>query len=552
MGLPRKKFAGVCGIFFACLLIGPIFAQGQSPVPSRIVAFGAGHNITVPGQPAPGLPGLAYGSFLDMGMSQNGQLAFEASSLVGPDIHMYYGRAFFAGPFENPQLIYRAGSQAPGLPDGYQLSAVFEPRVDAAGDVAGTPFLTGDPLAGLSATAVYLRPNGGQLTPIAAYGQAAPGAPASVMFQLPGQALSMNPAGQMTFGAYLTGTGAPNPSQGYALYYHPGASDPSALPQLIAIPNGPAPDTSDTFSYLRGMPINPSGIVVFQGHLTSAAADADTGLWMGKPGNVHLVVREGTASPITGVNFGDVGFATINGAGQIAFTSHLSGVGVDASNNVALLVGKPDQLEVVARRGAQAPQTAPGVSYDLADINRPLLSAGGRVLFTSALTGPGVTTANDKAIFAGAAGNVHLIAREGDPVPGLANATFTDLFPNGINAQGQVSFAAFFVVAGSTSIKKGLWATLPDDTLVRVTATGDALDLGNGVIKTILGPNTADDADNESGANIAFSDAGQIAFEVSFTDTTEAVVVATVPEPASIFNIAFLFLLGLRCSARGR
>ena len=50
--------------------------------------------------------------------------------------------------------------------------------------------------------------------------------------------------------------------------------------------------------------------------------------------------------------------------------------------------------------------------------------SGGYTLWSSWLSGPGVTTTNDTALFRSSPGGHLLIAREGDPAPGTAGAVY--------------------------------------------------------------------------------------------------------------------------------
>jgi hypothetical protein len=52
--------------------------------------------------------------------------------------------------------------------------------------------------------------------------------------------------------------------------------------------------------------------------------------------------------------------------------------------------------------------------------------SGGYALWSSSLSGPGVITTNDSALFRSSPGGHSLIAREGDPAPGTAGAVYFD------------------------------------------------------------------------------------------------------------------------------
>jgi hypothetical protein len=116
---------------------------------------------------------------------------------------------------------------------------------------------------------------------------------------------------------------------------------------------------------------------------------------------VRLVTREGNHAPGTsgGVNF--LWFSDdsleVNGYGQIAFRAGLTGSGVTGTNNEGIWSEGSGSLNLVARRGDDAPGTAVGIKFGSFD--NPLLNAAGHIAFASRLSGAGVTSANDRGIW---------------------------------------------------------------------------------------------------------------------------------------------------------
>ena len=107
---------------------------------------------------------------------------------------------------------------------------------------------------------------------------------------------------------------------------------------------------------------------------------SDYGIWMGSPGNLTLVAFEGQrATDPFGPNlyFGDFnGLLRINDAGEVAFSTKLTGPGVLPNNNdYAIFAGAPDELEMVMRQGDAAPDCPDAVcvlspTQALPDIDR--------------------------------------------------------------------------------------------------------------------------------------------------------------------------------------
>jgi len=73
------------------------------------------------------------------------------------------------------------------------------------------------------------------------------------------------------------------------------------------------------------------------------------------------------------------------------------------------------RIEHVAHEGEQAFGMPEGVIFSYLAGER--IDCLGNVLFKSWLTGPGVTTANDWAIFYGQPGSIRKLIQEGDPAP---------------------------------------------------------------------------------------------------------------------------------------
>ena len=118
-----------------------------------------------------------------------------------------------------------------------------------------------------------------------------------------------------------------------------------------------------------------------------------------------------------GVNIFSFRDLVLNRAGKIAFTGILAGTSVDTTNDSGIWSEGRGTLGLVAREGDAAAGTGPGVMYDeLYLTGIPFILNGvGQTAFFSNLTGTGVSFLNDAGIFAtDLGGQVHLIAREGD------------------------------------------------------------------------------------------------------------------------------------------
>lgn len=141
---------------------------------------------------------------------------------------------------------------------------------------------------------------------------------------------------------------------------------------------------------------------------------------VGTPLALTAVATSGSPAPGTapGVTFLTPGLASIDAAGGTSFRAGLAGVGVDASNDLG--IWGPDGsggLALVARRGDPAPGLPAGV--DFGDFLDDPSAAAGSVASTAQLSGASVSAADDQILWLrDGSGSLVLVAREGDPAPG--------------------------------------------------------------------------------------------------------------------------------------
>lgn len=127
------------------------------------------------------------------------------------------------------------------------------------------------------------------------------------------------------------------------------------------------------------------------------------------------VLKTGDTAPgFSDLTIADVGMPVINNAGDVAFRVTLSGTGVTTQTDTAIYSGHPGALVPAVREGDTAfGGTALFGPFD----DRLILTDTGEVLFSGSLTGPGITTANDRFLAHGFTGGPFLVAQEGDAIP---------------------------------------------------------------------------------------------------------------------------------------
>ena len=89
--------------------------------------------------------------------------------------------------------------------------------------------------------------------------------------------------------------------------------------------------------------------------------------------------------------------------------------------------GLPDGLALLVKSGDQAPGTPDGTVFRDIDLNvsRPITNDG-MLVFGASLSGPDVTSQNDRGIWARSGTSVNLVARKGSTASGLRNSVLDD------------------------------------------------------------------------------------------------------------------------------
>jgi hypothetical protein len=330
-----------------------------------------------------------------------------------------------------------------------------------AGQVAFRSTLTGSGVDSSNNEGIW-RGAPGSLSLVARRGSAAPGTASGVNYSSLGNPV-LNDAGQVAFGAFLTGSGVDSSNNEGIWRGAPGSLS------LVARRGSQAPGTAAGVNYSSlGIPVlNDAGQMAFWAFLTGSGVDSSNnqGIWQGAPGSLSLVARRGSHAPGTasGVNYSSLGHPVLNDAGQVAFWGFLTGSGVDSSNNEGIWRGAPGSLSLVARSGSQAAGTASGVNYSSLGI--PVLNDAGQVAFWSFLTGSGVDVTNNQGIWIGDGSESLLVARRGELLAGrtISNMTLlggsggSDGRPRGLNDYAQLTYHA-----GFTDGSEGVFLFTPD------------------------------------------------------------------------------------------
>ncbi len=189
----------------------------------------------------------------------------------------------------------------------------------------------------------------------------------------------------------------------------------------------PAPGTIVEFGAFHAVAIASPGL--FRSLAVRASVNgpstANSGVWVGPitSAGLALFALEGDQVPDApaGVVYDDVATLPVYDPvtctiGASAFLAPVRGTGVTAANNRAIIVGTPSAPRMVARTGDPAPGMPAGCVY--AAFDRPYMN-GQDVVFTGRVTGGGVTGNDDEGlwILRWTSDTPELIVREGIIAP---------------------------------------------------------------------------------------------------------------------------------------
>jgi hypothetical protein len=492
-------------------------------------------------------------------------------------------RAYFYGSSRsNLRMLVRAGDQAPGMAAGVLLrnaggiSTGLSSTVRLSPD--GRAFWSSslfDPMGSITSSndsAIFGGPFGAQ-TLLQQRGDVAPGTGGAQLTQafssLSLNTIGLNAQGRIYYmGALVNGSGTPpvNTNAGTNNQVGIWAGMPGAL-ELVARKSDPVSGASgavaiDTFTTLSAaMQMNDSGQLLYdvtfsttQGAPAATVAN-DRALMVHTPGGGSVVLaREGDLA--SGTNFAT--FNSISGdawapglplnawtrSGKTLFTSELrNGDVIPTINDRAVFVGGVGSLQVAARRGAAAPGTDgtfdnfPG-STNSSNVYS-LVNDFGQVVIQATLSGGSTTTANDSGLWTGTPGDLHLVVREGQTMPGTGGSlagSFSST-PVYFNDLGQILFNVS--LAGGTVTGNSLWAFIPGSPdLIPVVLNGDTIEVTPGVFRTVNGYFGVQN-NNGDGASLVFGHDGRIGLRVNFTGSMNAIM--TLQLPAPVGGEAFCF-----------
>ncbi len=421
--------------------------------------------IAVTGDPAAGLAGTEFTSFSLPLMNSAGKVAFSATT-SSPIV----SSGMWATPTDDPQsldIIVGRNYVVPGASGNVRFddlhSSFFDPLVNDNGNVGFSARLVGD---GMPEDAIGLfREIDGVLESVALPGGSVPGLADGVTWTQFNNLVSFNNNDALCFRGAFEGPGVNDTNNaGVFSHWFGGLS-------MYARKGGAAPGVPGaTIEQLHfvGPQINDDGQIMFTADMTGAS-EADA-VFRGWPGLITPVLAEGDETPlgdtVTGLASGFWGahqstegavapanvsggdgtlglfFASEGGLETIAqegewgplglyteipsyvgannsdgTTVFLAAFALDPSEDTAIIRKARNQAgEVVIREGDHAYSYGAGVTIQAIDQSYSAMQIDdeGRVFYAANVAGPGVTEANDRALYMfDANGDTHLVVREG-------------------------------------------------------------------------------------------------------------------------------------------
>lgn len=344
------------------------------------------------------------------------------------------------------------------------------------------------------------------------------------------------------------------------------ARSQSAVP--IAWVEGPAPGVQAgtqpaEFRVFRAPSISEKGEVAFAAEVDTGGGigtSNNSGIWKWTPDTFQLIAREGDFAPgaVAGTKFASL-YRDVD-----IFSEQAPAVAT--SGDVAFKVGQgiwastAGVLRPIAVKDTQVPTMPAGSMFANFSTGKLLVNDSGQINFAGSMTGPGINSTNDFAIWTESSGVYRTIIREGDEAPGLASGvTVQYASAMGFNSAGKTTVAATFVGPGINSQNNlGIWIERTGG-LELVARTGQqATGQAPGVVFR--------DFYNVSfplGGNYGFNSAGQVAFHADLSDnrgsiwtgeagSIEMLISTNDPAPGMADGVEFIELGGPLINRQGR
>lgn len=391
------------------------FIQGTGIVAPRnkIVVWASGGTLTRVARssdPFPGSQGGIYHSLApyEFGINEIGEIAFSGSE------NSEQFRSLLFGDHEDVRSVFRSSGPSTVLP-GVDYLQFWSPSLVIPGEVTFVGWgARSTPIGGAAYTLFRSSATGPVV--LADQFQQVPGSAPGIVYRSLSIAFSQNANDVITFRGSMGGAGSFDPTQQAVFYGKPGSISARILGTLPA-PHTDAGITYGTLGGMAVL--DAAGNLMHNVTLDGPGVDTDNdGALYLQPADrseATLVAREGNHVPGTDSRYGTLGGIVFAMNGAVVLSSTLVG-GSAGPSDKAILLGDPGNLSTVVRTGDRLPGSGADVFIqDFVLRNAP--SDSRTIIFTATLTGEGVTAENDSALLSYRPGDgVDVLIREGEPL----------------------------------------------------------------------------------------------------------------------------------------
>lgn len=513
-----------CIVLTSLLLVGVPAYSVKAEVTYR--------TVILEGDVAPGQGGATFYEFggIPEGpvINRKGRVAFYARFSTG-ETGGRHDFGIWAEGEDGLTLKVKAGEVAPGTND-----AIFEYVSDSfmftnSGDVVFAGDLSGPGITDRNDFGFWSNKSG-SIELIARKRDLAPGTGGAYFSRIGVRAF--NGLGQVALHGYLTGQGV-GPGNDVGIWSQAGDQL-----RLVVRSGDIAPGTGGKQYLGEGDPfnqvaMNSMGQIAFSGGAYDLSASTHTyGIWLESGGSMRPVVFRGESAPGTnGEVFSSFSRHFLTDSGELIIYAATRKPGYSYGDRYGIWREKAGEMELIAYTGDTAPGSA-GRIYT--GVGNPFVTADGQILAGASLDWDDLTDENRTALWVEQNGELKMLFRADRYPPGQETARFHAFDNLAINGKGQIAFT-------SGGPDEALWATDRDGALQLIAQVGEEFDVNDDPLveelKTVawIVPKRY----RFDNIPMTFNDAGQLAFQLLFTDGSSGIFVAnTIPEPTTIALVA--------------
>lgn len=492
-------------------------------------------------------------------LNNNGQAIFRADTTLIANSGNPGSAALwvYSGGVNNP--LVAQGDAAPG--GGTYTGGFNSPIIN---DSAGT---------GWRDSTIALYSNNGSSGKVMKNGDAAVGTGGGVWSSISNPSPTFNGAGQTAFVASMPSNASATPpivfTSGIANSSGLWAGAPGSVALVVrqndGITTGSTSDPVRFGSLSTPFGFNDNSKLLFRAALqgtvtTGAASGNDQAIFSNRNGGstFEMIARRGDAVPglEAGAQYRNIDASSaINNAGKIAFVTTIRGGNAGTSgSNYAVMTDTAGSLAAYCRTGTTTGMPIAGATWN-GFYSDTVINKVGTVAFKGNISGPGITSGtNDTAIFKiSNSGAITMGPRQGDAVSNaistvsgetvlLGGAGFQGGFS--MNSLGQVAFtsglrsvksdgSAGTGVNGAIGNNIALLATDVDGTICMIAQKNTAFQVAPGDIRIVSALGGFSVNGGESGAQLSFSNNGDLIYSLSFADGTSGVFLTHIPAPGA-------------------